>query len=384
MEGRRPTWAEVDLDIIAANLKVIRKLTGGGRKIFGVVKADAYGHGSVTVARCLQKEGIHGLGVACVEEGLELRRAGIDIQILILGAFDRSQVPMIVEAGLTPTVYSMSTLSAILEASARLPQPIQFHLKIDSGMGRIGFTPGELSAALDRIAALQHPALQGVYTTLSSSDQLDNSFTSRQLSRFNHGLQEIKRRGLSPALVHMANSGGIINAPETWLECVRPGLALFGLSPSGGPPSNGLRPALSLHSRVILLKTVPPDTPLGYGGAFKTSRESRIATIAAGYDDGLKRQLHDGGEALLGGKRVPYVGRISMDLAMLDVTDVDGAAEGNVVTIIGTQGEDSITASELARHCGTISWEILCGIGRRVPRIYQGCGKSGEIISAFN
>lgn len=347
------------------------------------MKADAYGHGAIPVARRLEKEGVTSFGVAMVEEGLELRRAGIQGGIVVLGVFSQGQIPAIVEGDLTPTVYSISTLTAILDAERRLSRRIPFHLKVDTGMGRLGFMPQELRAALDRIAALPQPGLEGVLTTLAGSDQEDNPRTSQQIRQFSAALEEMRRRGLRPVQIHVANSGGVLNYPETWFEMVRPGLALYGLHPSGSQGSD-LTPALSFRTRIALVKTVPEGTPIGYGGVFRTSRQSRIATIGAGYDDGINRLLYDGGEVLVRGRRAPFAGRISMDFSMVDVTDIEGAAEGDDVTIIGRDGDSMISAWDLARVCRTIPYEILCRIGSRVPRLYAGEGATRPLRSRFD
>ncbi len=374
----------MDLDAVASNLRAVRARTGASRKILAVVKADAYGHGAVAVARRLQKEGVDHFGVAMVEEGLELRRAGIERPILVLGAFGAGQISMMVEGRLTPAVYSPATLSTILEARRRLSQPIPFHLKLDTGMGRLGILPQDLGPALDRIAALPEPALQGVFTTLATGDLESSPEVADQLRVFSSALEEIRRRGLSPHMVHIANSGGIFHHPPTWLDMVRPGLALYGLRPSDGSPPGELAPALSLRTRVVMLKEVSAGTPLGYGAAFRAPRDSRIATIAAGYDDGVNRLLHDGGVVLVRGRRAPFAGAISMDLAMVDVTDVPQAEEGDEVTILGEQGGETITAWDLARLCRTIPYEILCRIGARVPRIYLGEGAPRPVRSRFD
>jgi alanine racemase len=373
----------VDLDAVAHNLRAVRARIGASRRILAVVKADAYGHGAVPVARRLEAEGADLFGVAMVEEGIELRRAGIRRPILVLGAFLPAQIASMVEADLTPTVWSMASLSALLDAGRRLGRAIPFHLKVDTGMGRIGFLPHDLRAALDRIAALPDPPLEGVLTTLAGSDQEDSPRIPEQIRVFSSALEEIRRRGLKPQYVHVANSGGILNYPETWFDTVRPGLALYGLQPAG-TRGGEFRPALAFRTRIIMLKTVPAGSPIGYGGVFRTSRESRIATIAAGYDDGVNRLLHDGGEVLVRGRRAPYAGRISMDFSMVDVTDVSEAAEGDEATIIGAQGDDALTAWEVARTCQTIPYEILCRIGPRVPRVYLGEGAPRTIRSRFD
>jgi alanine racemase len=278
----------------------------------------------------------------------------------------------------------MSTLTSILEARRRLSRAIPFHLKIDTGMGRLGLLPHELGAALDRIAALPQPALEGVLTTLASSDQEESPRTVEQLRLFTSALEEIRRRGLRPQHVHIANSGGILNHPPTWLDMVRPGILLYGLRPAEAPPLDALIPALSLRSRILQIKAFPAGSPIGYGGAFVTVRESLVAVIAAGYDDGLNRLMHDTGEVLVRGRRAPFAGRISMDLSAIDVTDVPQAAEGDEVTIIGSQGEEIVTAWDVARQCRTIPYEVLCGIGARVPRVYLGEGAPRPVRSRFD
>lgn len=374
----------MDLNLIGANIRAIRSWIGPSRKLLCVVKADAYGHGALAVARRAQMEGADCLGVAMAEEGLELRRAGLEIPILVLGAFDRAQLGAMVESRLTPSVYSMSTLSAVLEAGRRMGRPIPFHLEVDTGMGRLGLSPRDLGAALDRMAALARPALEGIYTVLASGEEADSTITGEQLRLFNHALQEIRRRGLSPTYVHVANSGGVLNTPETWFNMVRPGLAVYGVAPAEVSPVLDLEPALSMRSRIALLKDAPTGTHLGYGGAYITGRESRIATLAAGYDDGIDRMLYDGGRVLVRGQRAPIVGRISMDLMTVDVTDIPGASEGDEATIIGRQGDECISVWELANLCRTIPWEILCRIGARVPRIYVGEGAAKPVLSRFN
>ena len=374
----------MDLDAIASNLRSIRSRVGTARKILAVVKADAYGHGAVPVAKRLEMEGVDFFGVTMIEEGLELRRAGIRRPVLLLGPLTPGQIPAIIEADITPTVYSMSTLSLVLDAERRLSRRIPFHLKVDTGMCRIGFLPHDLGAALDRIAALPDPSLEGVLTTLAGSDQEDNPRTSEQIRIFSSALEEIRRRGLTPQHVHIANSGGILNYPDTWFEMVRTGLALYGLHPSGKRARPELTPALSFRTRVVTVKHVPAGTLIGYGGAFRTTRPSAIATIAAGYDDGVNRLLGDGGEVLIRGRRVRYAGRISMDFSMVDVTDVPGVEEGDEASIIGEDEDEAVTAWDVARVCKTIPYEVLCRIGPRVPRIYAGAGAPRPIRSRFD
>ena len=369
--------------MIGSNIRAIRAWIGPSRKLLCVVKANAYGHGAVAVGRRAQSEGADYLGVAMVEEGIELRRAGVELPVLVLGAFESSQISAMVESRLTPSVYSIASLSAVLEAGRRLRRPIPFHMEVDTGMGRLGISPKDLGAALDRMAAIQRPALEGMYTVLASGEDADSPATGRQLSLFNHAIQEVKRRGLAPSYVHVANSGGVLNTPETWFNMVRPGLALYGVPPAEVSPVLDLMPALSFRTRVVVLRDAPEGSHVGYGGAATLGRESRLATLAVGYDDGLNRLMYDGGRVLIRGRRVPIVGRVSMDLATVDVTDIPDVAEGDEATIIGRQGDEWITVWEAARLCRTIPWEVLCRIGARVPRIYIGEGSAAPVVSRF-
>jgi alanine racemase len=374
---------EVDLNLIGSNIRAVRAWIGPSRKLLCVVKANAYGHGAVAVARRAQIEGADFLGVAMVEEGIELRHAGIEIPILVLGGFEPTQIASLAEARLTPSVYSLGTLSALLDAGRRRGKPIPFHLEVDTGMGRLGLPSRDLGAALDRMAALTHPALEGIYTVLASGEKADSPRTAEQLRLFNHAVQEVKRRGLSPAFIHVANSGGVLNTPDTWFNMVRPGLAIYGVAPAEVSPVLDLAPALSFRTKILLLKDAPSGTHVGYGGAYTTDRESRIATLAVGYDDGLDRRLDSGGRVLIRGRRAPIVGRISMDLTTVDVTGIPGVSEGDEATIIGRQGDEWINVWEPANLCRTIPWELLCRIGSRVPRIYIGEGAAAPVASRF-
>jgi alanine racemase len=375
LHGRRQTWIEVDLDALAGNLAEVRRRMGGGRRVMAIVKADAYGHGAVPVARRLERERIDLFGVTSAEEGCELREAGIRPPIVVLGPADRSQVGTLISAGLTPVVYGLRFLDALLEESARRSRPIPFHLKVDTGMGRLGVTMQELPDAIDRIrSAGASTMMQGALTHLSCSDDPADPHTRQQLERFADALARMRQAGLDPPLIHAANSGGVLGDPESWLNTVRPGLALYGLHPSGAP-APGLRPILSFKSRVMLVKRVPAGSPLGYGHAFVTRRESVIGTLPAGYADGVTRKVGSVGAALVRGMRAPYAGRISMDSCMVDLTDVPGAEEGDEAVLIGSQtgpgGAQGITADQFAAWGGTVAYEVLTRLGIRVPRVHQ-------------
>lgn len=380
-DPRRPAWIEVNLDAIAHNYRLVRARVGPGRRLLAVVKANAYGHGAVPVARRLEAEGADILGVAIPEEGLELRAAEISAPILVMGAADPGQIPAMIAAGLTPTAFSVSFLEAIIDAGHRAQRPILFHLKLDTGMGRLGLLPGDLPGALARLAASRgHAIMEGVFTTLSSSDDPRDPFTGSQLEVFASCLGAIRAAGQAPGFVHAANSGGIIDHMPSWLETVRPGIMLYGLYPSDHLTRLDLKPALAIRSRLVLVKRVPEGTPIGYGRSFICARPSVIGTVALGYADGLSRLVSTRGHALVRGRPAPYVGRISMDYSTVDLTDISGAAEGDDVVVLGRQGDGEISGDDLARWSQTISYEILSRLGPRLCRIHLAGGAVQESL----
>lgn len=361
----RPTRAEIDLDAIAANFARITELAGG-RRVLGVVKADAYGHGVAPVANRLEIEGIGGFGVALAEEGLELREAGIRAPILVLNGVYGGAHRDVLEAGLTPVVYDLGQIEAFDRAWPEAPYRV--HLKVDTGMARLGVPLRELEGFLDRLAAHPRCVLSGLMTHLSSADT-DPETTARQLAAFEEARALVRSRGHQVELAHVANTAATLSLPASHFDMVRPGGALFGLS-FGLPEGRSLQPALRLRSEVIALRDVPAGSPVGYDGTFRTTRPSRIATVPIGYADGLSRSLSNRGSMLVRGARVPIAGRVSMDLAMLDVTDVPGVTVGNEVVVIGAQGDERIDAEEVARLQGTIAYDVLIAVSRRVPRVY--------------
>jgi len=379
MRDRRPTWIEVDLDTIARNLALLRRRLGPGCRILAVVKADAYGHGAAAVSRRLEIEGIDLLGVASAEEGRALRESRIGTPILVLGAVDAGQLPALVKDALIPTACSLPLLDAILaEARSASRGPFPFHLKVDTGMGRLGLLPGQVPEALDRIAASGAAAPEGLLTHLSCADDPEDQHTPQQIETFLALLRQMRERGFDPTFIHAASSGAILDHPASWFNLARPGLALYGIHPSARSTRIDLRPALSFRSRLVLLKTLEPGSPVGYGRSFVTRRRSLIGIVAAGYADGVNRLLSNRGEALVRGRRAPVAGRVSMDHSTLDVTDIPGVSEGDEVTFIGRQGREEITATEVAAWAETIPYEILCHLGPRVPRLYVAAGVVAE------
>jgi alanine racemase len=379
----RPTRAEISLDALAANLQAIRARVAG-RPILGVVKANAYGHGAVTVARFLQEAGIEQLAVALLEEAVELRRVGIACPLLVMGALEPSQMDSLIRAEATPALFREDQLQALESAASRLGRKLPFHLKLDTGMGRLGVPTDRIDSILDLLDRSPHLDLQGLMSHLACADDPDHPLTRVQIERFEEALERTRRRGRQPALLHLANSAAVLDRPPAWLNLVRPGLLLYGYRPSPRNQDLPLRPVMRVATHIVYLKEVPPGESVGYGATFKATRPSRIATLAAGYDDGIRRSLSNHGHFLVRGERVPIVGRVSMDLTTLDVTDYPLVALGDEAVFVGEQEGAFQGADQVAEEAGTISWEILCGIGGRVPRVYLREGRVVGIQSRFH
>ena len=374
LTGRRPTWAEINLDNLIHNFRVTRAAVGGGVAIMAAVKADAYGHGAVECARALESAGAAWFGVALPEEGLSLRDAGIAVPILCLGGFWEGQEESIIAHRLTPTIFRSDTLDRLNSVARAAGIVVDYHLKVDTGMGRLGVPFAELDRFLDGVARFQNLRLDGVMTHLASADREDHyEFTERQINLFEKAVDLVRKSGCRPRWIHATNSAGAHAYPHARGNLVRLGGVLYGLwrdvTNRSVEPLDWL-PVMSLHSRIMLLKTVPPGSSLGYGGTFVTARASKIATIAIGYDDGLRRELSNRGRVIVRGQMTPIVGRISMDLTLVDVTDIEGATVGDEVAVIGRLGPAQITAEEVAAQIGTISYEVTCGISGRVQRVY--------------
>ena len=373
--GTRPTWAQIDLDNLVHNFRVMSDLAGPGVAVMPAVKADAYGHGAAECARALEKAGADWLGVALPEEGMRLRQAGISCRILCLAGFWGGQEDLIVETGLTPTITRGDLLYPLDRAAGAGGRVINFHLKLDTGMGRLGISPTDLGKVLDEVADLKNLRLDGFMTHIAAADEPDKSdFTRKQMKLFADALAIVRDRGHRPAWIHQANSAATMAYPAARGNMVRLGGSIFGIwrdTTDCSSSSADLRPVMSLRTRIILLKTVPPGTSIGYGCTFMAARESRIATLPIGYNDGLRRGLSNRGSVLVRGAHAPIVGRVSMDHAMIDVTDVADAAVGDEVVVIGRQGGAEIAAEDIAAQIGTISYEVTCGVGDRVPRVYR-------------
>ena len=381
LETHRPTWVEVDLGLLAGNLQAVRRRVGG-RPILAVVKADAYGHGAVEVARALESQGVERFGVAIPEEGIELRRAGVRAPILVLGGFAPPQADLLLRDDLLPAIFRPDQVESLSAAAARRGVVAAAHLKVDTGMGRLGVPADEVPAFLPVLRRAASIRLTGAFSHLAVADDPADPFTHEQIRRFERAIAAVRAAGMAAEEIHLANSAAILDHPPAWMTWVRPGLILYGYPPSSHTTPLPVRPVLSLRTRIIYMKDVPPGTTLGYGRTFRTDRPMRVASLAIGYDDGLPRLASNRGHVLVRGRRAPIVGRISMDLTTVDVTDVAGAALGDEAIVIGASGEETLGADRVAAWADTISWEILCGIGPRVPRLYVD-GTRRRIVSRF-
>jgi len=376
----RPLWAEISTTAIAKNLAVIRRHIGPKPKILAVVKANAYGLGAVPVSKALAKAGADRFGVTCQNEGIELREAGIRKPILVLTGFWPGEEKSFIRHGLTPTVTRLEDVKNLERAAkaARVKSPLKFHLKINTGMNRLGLPPEQIDAFASALADARHIHLEGTFTHFASAEDFSAQQTDDQEAAFRASLDRLRALRVSPGIVHMANSGAICARPSTWADMVRPGAILYGYYQSFDPPQKGhevqrrlpVEPSLSLRARIISLRDLPAGQPVGYSAKFVTARPSRIAVINAGYADGVLRQRTNRGCALVRGRGVPLVGAISMDLTTLDVTNVPDVKLGDIVTIYGRDGEAEIRVSDVAREIGTVTSDLLCALGRRVPRYY--------------
>jgi alanine racemase len=376
----RPTWAEISISKLRRNLERVRRLAGK-RRVMAVVKADAYGHGAVQVARVLAAAGpssVDWFGVATAEEALELRGAGVEQPILLLGGLYMSDPADLVEYRLTPTVSSTARLDTYAECARRYGRHIEFHLKVDTGMGRLGVPLDHLGAFLKHYRELRGLRLTGFFTHLASAEDMVSTQTDEQAARFLHALAEVRAQGFAPEWIHLSNSAALLSGRNFSDEnLVRAGALLYGYclpletAPGQAPAAApDFEPVLTLKSRVVYLKDVPSGSPLGYGAAFHTRRPSRIATVPVGYADGLSRALSNRGRGSIRGRSAPIVGNISMDLTLFDVTNIPGVEVGDEILLIGKSDGCSITALEIAREISTVPYEVLCMIGKRVPRVY--------------
>lgn len=370
----RPTHLEVDLDRLAGNLRVLRHHVGGQVQVMPVLKANAYGHGLVPVARLYESMGVPSIGLAYLEEALRLREAGIRTPLLVLGGILGDQIPLFLQHDLQLTASSVDKLRAIEECAAHMGRRAQVHLKIDTGMERIGVHWYTAETLLEASLSCRHVDVVGVFTHFASADAADLSFARLQLERFLEALSFYERRSLPCPTRHAANSGAVVQLPESHLDLVRPGILCFGVYPSDETPRTlPVQPALTWKTQVVYFKVVKPGHPVSYGSTWAPDRMTRVVTLPVGYGDGYLRAMSGRAEVLHAGRRYPVVGRICMDQIMVDI-GWDSAYNGDEVVLLGEQCGSRILAEELARWADTIPYEILTNINTRVPRIYRGGG----------
>jgi alanine racemase len=367
-----PSVAEIDLGALGANYRAI-KAAGHGAELMAVVKADAYGHGAIEVTRALRDEGCGHFGVARVCEARELRAAGVRDRIYLLGGFLADEAEDIVGLDLTPFVYDVALIAPLgraAEGQARAQFPV--HLKVDSGATRLGILPGELDQVVAELGRALSLTVEGVCTLLVNAGDPQSPVTGMQLEVFNAALARLRAAGIDPRVAHVANSAASILRPDAHYSLLRPGLAIYGLPPVPAVRERvELRPVMTFKTRVVQVKRVPAGVGVSYGHTFVTPRPSAIGVLAVGYADGYRRGLQHGGEVLIRGRRAPVVGAVCMDLTMVDLTDVPGAAIGDEAILWGGAGEAMISVNDIARLAQTISYEMLCTVGKRVPRVYR-------------
>ena len=378
------TWAEIDLSAYAHNIRELKRIARPPARLMAVVKANGYGHGAVEVAREAISNGAENLAVARINEAIPLREAGLEVPILIFGYSSPDLAPLIIEYELTQTVYALSTAKALAEHAVRHGKKINVHLKVDSGMGRLGLLLASTNGNPDKnaiqdtvrtiksITRLPGLTVEGIFTHFATADSADKSYANIQLNRFKELLNHLQKEGLEPPLRHAANSAALIDMPQSHLDMVRPGIATYGLHPSDEVNQSiiDLKPVMTLKSRVIHIKEVAAGFNISYGITFQTKHHTTIATVPVGYADGFNRLLSSRGHMLVHGRRVPIVGRVCMDLTMLDIGGVADVALEDEVVVFGRQGNETVTADEIASDLDTINYEVVSTITGRVPRVY--------------
>jgi len=389
-EVSRPVWAEVSLSALAQNLQAIRKYVNPPeekrktpRKILAIVKGNGYGHGGPEVALALEKAGSHWFGVTCTDEGIAVRKAGVQKPILILTSFVPGEESRLVKHDLTAVIHRCEQLAVLDRAAARRGKKrVPFHLKIDTGMNRLGIATSDVECFARQLAKCKHLQLTGIFSHFASSEVFTDTAVGQQTrdqeERFYAALDRLRVLGVDPGIVHLANSAAIVTRPETWADMVRPGAILYGYHPGYDPAEKReeaearlpVKPVMSLRSKIISMRSVPAGAGVGYNSTFMPKKASRIGVLAAGYGDGIHRSLGNRGNVLLRGKLAPIVGIISMDVTMIDVTDIEDAIIGDVATIYGADGSQRLPANLVARSVGTVTSDLLCAVSQRVPRVY--------------
>ncbi|CEO90463.1 alanine racemase [Syntrophaceticus schinkii] len=378
---KRPVWAEIDLKALAGNVREIRRVTDESAQIMAIVKANGYGHGVEHVSRVALQNGASWIGVALLQEAILLREKGIKAPILVLGYTPVDDIAEVIRYDISQTVFTWDDALAIASVANHLGKKAKIHVKIDTGMGRLGFKwDRETLDIICRLAHLPGLEVEGIYTHFATADGDDKTFAQEQFARFQQILKQLAARHVFIRWRHCANSAAVMSMPFTHLDLVRPGITIYGLYPSSNSRDLvELTPVMSLKAKVAFVKEVPEMFSISYGRSYYTKEKTRIATVPLGYGDGYSRLLSNRGQVLIRGMRAPVVGRVCMDQLMVDVGHIPGVQQGDEVVLVGRQGSDEIPVEELADYLGTINYEVLCMISERVPRVYlNGDGSEGR------
>lgn len=379
----RPVWAEIDLDNIRDNIREIRKSIKD-KEIIAVVKADAYGHGAIDIAPVLLENGADKLAVAVITEALELRKSGINAPIVILGYTPIAFATELIKENIEQTVYDLEYAKELSQIAKENDSDINIHIAVDTGMGRIGFLPNDNGIkAVEIISKLENIKIEGVFTHFSSADESDKEYTKYQIKKFNDFIKILESKDIALGCKHLSNSAAILDIEEAYFDAVRPGIILYGYYPSSEVDKKKikLKPALTLKSQIVHVKELPSGEYISYGRKYRTQRKSHIATLPIGYADGYTRALYGKAQVIVNGKLAPVVGRICMDQCMIDVTDVGTVKVGDEVVLLGQEGSIKFDADDIADLIDTINYEVVCMIGKRVPRVYK---KNGKVTKTRN
>lgn len=372
--------ANIDLDAICSNIINTRKLVGNKTLIMAIIKADGYGHGAIPIAKALDEIGVDAYGIAIIEEGIELRNNGINKPLLILGYTPKEQYKQLVQYDISQTIFQLSAANDLSKEALSQNKISKIHIKLDTGMSRIGFSDTEKSIEeIKKIVLLKGIKLEGIFTHFARADEVNKTSALIQLNRYLSFVNLLEQEGIYIPLKHISNSAGIIDIPEANLDMVRSGISTYGLYPSEDVNKEKLqlKPAMEIKTHVSYVKAVAPGVGVSYGSTYVTNKEMRIATIPVGYGDGFPRQLSSKGRVLIHGKSAPILGRVCMDQFMVDVTEIENVNQGDVVILIGKDGEEYISVEELAAMAYSFNYELICNVGKRIPRIYY---RNGKII----
>ena len=383
MDNLGRVWLEIDLDAVTHNIKTIRRIAGKNSEIMAVVKANAYGHDAIEISRVALESGATWLGVGALEEGIILRKAGIEAPILVLGLTPEDQIDPLLFYDLVPTICDLQTVKALSQAAVKYKKNARIHIKIDTGMRRLGIKSEGALDFIKRVKKMNNIEIEGLYTHFAAADEEDKSYTKLQFAQYKRVVNELEKEDIHVPLKHMANSAAILDLPYTYLDIVRPGITIYGLFPLPlAKRTIKLKPVAKFKTKIIFIKKVDGGESIGYGRAYTTTKETTVATLPVGYADGYPRLLSDRGEVLVRGRRAPIIGRICMDLCMIDVTNIPGVQVGEEVVLWGRQEGKNISVEEIAEKTGTINYEIICMVDKpRVSKVFIKKGKPFKVKS---